>query len=88
MHLRHADKQPEYRHGQAQDALTVGSAPLPPRAIGCGLLEIYYSRIYNAPLLFSKSILFQEYLEGRVSETLLKAIFALAALYDLTSLDG
>ncbi|KAE8379894.1 hypothetical protein BDV26DRAFT_279965 [Aspergillus bertholletiae] len=59
----------------------VGWPPLPPRALGLSLLDIYFTRIYNAPLLFSKSILFQQYLDGKISEVLLKAIFALATLF-------
>lgn len=55
--------------------------PLPPRAIGLALLEIYFSRVYNASLLFHKRIVFQEYLRGKLPGFLVKAIFALATLY-------
>ena len=54
--------------------------PLPPTALGLSLLEIYFTRIYNASILFCKPILFQEYLEGRVHGALLRALFALATL--------
>lgn len=54
--------------------------PLPPRAIGLALLEIYFSRVYNASLLFHKRIVFQEYLGGKLPDFLVKAIFALATL--------
>jgi hypothetical protein len=53
---------------------------LPPTAIGLALLEIYFARIYNASLLFYKPLLFQQYLEGRVHDALLRALFALATL--------
>lgn len=55
--------------------------PLPPTALGLSLLEIYFVRIYNAPLLFYKPVLFQQYLAGKLHGTLLRAIFALATLY-------
>lgn len=55
--------------------------PLPPRALGLSLLEIYFSRIYNASLLFCKPVLFQQYLDGKLPRVLLKGIFALATLY-------
>ncbi|EXA30050.1 hypothetical protein FOVG_18527 [Fusarium oxysporum f. sp. pisi HDV247] len=54
---------------------------LPPTAIGLALLEIYFARIYNASLLFYKPLLFQQYLEGRVHDALLRALFALATLF-------
>ncbi|KAF2010993.1 hypothetical protein BU24DRAFT_50654 [Aaosphaeria arxii CBS 175.79] len=57
------------------------AASLPPLAAGLVLLEIYFSRIYNAPLLFVKSALFQDYIEGCVPDVLLKSIFALASLF-------
>lgn len=53
---------------------------LPSRAVGLSLLEIYFSRIYNASLLFFKPVLFQEYIEGKLPDHLLKGIFALASL--------
>lgn len=55
--------------------------PLPPRALGLGLLEIYFSRVYNAALLFQKRVVFQEYLKGSLPNILAKAMFALATLY-------
>ncbi|UDD61989.1 hypothetical protein AFCA_009321 [Aspergillus flavus] len=55
--------------------------PLPPRALGLSLLDIYFTRIYNASVLFCKPILFQQYLDGRIPEVLLKALFALATLF-------
>ncbi|KAI9934784.1 hypothetical protein ASPWEDRAFT_31144 [Aspergillus wentii DTO 134E9] len=57
------------------------NSALPSRAVGLSLLEIYFTRAYNASLLFCKPLLFQEYLEGKVPTPLLKAIFALAALF-------
>ncbi|QMW30247.1 hypothetical protein G4B84_005582 [Aspergillus flavus NRRL3357] len=59
--------------------------PLPPRALGLSLLDIYFTRIYNASVLFCKPILFQQYLDGRIPEVLLKALFALATLYVIAS---
>ncbi|KAI9038643.1 uncharacterized protein KD926_010587 [Aspergillus affinis] len=54
---------------------------LPPRALGLSLLEIYFERIYNAPLLFNKHALMKDYLEGRLPEYLLRALFALASIF-------
>jgi hypothetical protein len=56
------------------------SCALPPRAAGLSLLEVYFDRVYNASLLFFKPVLFQEYVEGKLPDYLLKAIFALASL--------
>ncbi|EWY89603.1 hypothetical protein FOYG_10422 [Fusarium oxysporum NRRL 32931] len=55
--------------------------PLPPTALGLSLLEVYFTRVYNAPLLFYKPLLFQQYLEGKIHGALLKALFALATLF-------
>lgn len=52
----------------------------PPVAAGLALLEIYFSRIYNATLIFSKPIFVQQYIEGEVPGYLLRAIFATASL--------
>jgi hypothetical protein len=60
--------------------VTNASSPLPSRAVGLSLLEIYFGRIYNASLLFFKPVLFQEYIEGKLPDCLLKGIFALASL--------
>ncbi|KAE8319391.1 hypothetical protein BDV41DRAFT_519887 [Aspergillus transmontanensis] len=59
----------------------VARPPLPPRALGLSLLDIYFTRAYNASVLFCKPILFQQYLDGRIPEVLLKALFALATLF-------
>ncbi|KAF7596914.1 hypothetical protein BBP40_011959 [Aspergillus hancockii] len=59
----------------------VDQPTLPPRALGLSLLEIYYTRIYNASLLFYKPLLFQQYLDGKLPGFLLKALFALATLF-------
>ncbi|KAL3957184.1 hypothetical protein ACCO45_007762 [Purpureocillium lilacinum] len=53
---------------------------LPCRAIGLSLLEIYFERIYNAHLLFDKSRFFEDYLQRKLPDFLLKAVFALASL--------
>lgn len=70
------------REGPTSD---VAWPPLPPRALGLSLLDIYFTRIYNASVLFFKPILFQQYLDGEIPEVLLKALFALATLYVTTS---
>ena len=57
--------------------------PLPPIALGLSLLELYFTRIYNAPLLFHKSVLFQQYLEQKLHGALLRALLALATLWVL-----
>ncbi|KAL2784287.1 hypothetical protein BJX66DRAFT_344159 [Aspergillus keveii] len=64
-----------------EDQLERNEPPLPPRAIGLSLLEIYFTRIYNASLLFYKPLLFQDYLDGKLPDILLKAIFALSTLF-------
>jgi hypothetical protein len=43
-------------------------------------MEVFFSRMYNANLLFHKSTLFQRYLEDELPEYLLLSIFAHAAL--------
>ncbi|KAL5046756.1 hypothetical protein BDW71DRAFT_197406 [Aspergillus fruticulosus] len=55
--------------------------PLPPTALGLSLLELYFTRIYNAPLLFHKPVLFQQYLEQELHGALLRALLALATLF-------
>ena len=55
--------------------------PLPSRVIRLSLLEVYFTCIYNASLLFYKPFLFQNYLNGKLPDVLLKAIFALSTLY-------
>lgn len=55
--------------------------PLPPTALGLSLLEVYFTRVYNASLLFYKPLLFQQYLEGKIHSVLIRALFALATLY-------
>lgn len=53
---------------------------LPPPALGLSLLEIYFSRLYNAPILFFKQLLFQDFLAGTIPGFLLKALYANATL--------
>lgn len=53
---------------------------LPPIAIGLALLEIYFSRVYNAPILFYKPLLFQEFLAEKLPGYLVRALYALATL--------
>ncbi|KAL3455576.1 hypothetical protein BJX64DRAFT_281986 [Aspergillus heterothallicus] len=55
--------------------------PLPPTALGLSLLELYFTRIYNAHLLFHKPVLFQQYLEQELPGALLRALLALATLF-------
>lgn len=64
-----------------EPAPTSDQPPLPPTALGLSLLEIYFSRVYNASLMFYKPVLFQQYLAGELHGALLKALFALATLY-------
>lgn len=67
-----------------QETTDSSEPPLPPRALGLALLEIYFSRVYNASLLFQKRVVFQDYLKGDLPVVLVKAIFALATLYAIT----
>src|SRR4051812_3918326 len=53
---------------------------LPPPALGLSLLEIYFSRVYHAPIVFHKPALFQGYLSDSIPEYLLKALFAVATM--------
>ncbi|QMW33489.1 hypothetical protein G4B84_008955 [Aspergillus flavus NRRL3357] len=55
--------------------------PLPPTALCLALLELYFTRIYNASLLFHKPVLFQQYLEQELHGALLRAMLALATLF-------
>lgn len=54
--------------------------PLPPTALGLSLLELYFTRVYNASLMFHKTVLFQQYLEQELHGALLRALLALATL--------
>ena len=54
---------------------------LPSTEVGLLLLEVYFKRIYNATLLFHKTIAFQLYMQGRIPDFLLRAIFAQAAIF-------
>lgn len=60
---------------------TSESADLPSTEIGLLLLEVYFKRIYLAPLLFHKSIAFQLYTQKKIPAFLLRAIFAHAAVF-------
>jgi hypothetical protein len=58
-----------------------GSAELPSTEVGLLLLEVYFKRIYNATLLFHKTIAFQLYMQNGIPDYLLRAIFAHAAVF-------
>lgn len=58
--------------------------PLPPTALGLSLLELYFTRVYNASLLFYRPVLLQQYIEGELHGALVRALFALATLYGAT----
>ncbi|KAI9697732.1 MAG: hypothetical protein M1820_007719 [Bogoriella megaspora] len=58
-----------------------GEAELPSTEAGLLLLEVYFKRIYNASLLFHKSIAFHLYTESKIPGYLLRAIFAQAAIF-------
>jgi hypothetical protein len=51
------------------------------RKFGLLLLEVYFKRIYNATLLFHKSIAFQLYMQNDIPDYLLRSIFAQAAIF-------
>ncbi|KAJ9630355.1 hypothetical protein H2204_008420 [Knufia peltigerae] len=89
MYLR--DAQYNRDNDQADHTPRSGDPSLPPLSAGLGLLEIYFSRVYNASLLFWKPLLFQQYVEGKIPAFLLRAIFALSALFvgsDQRNLEG
>jgi len=65
---------------QAVQTIGVDDAALPPMIFGLSLLEVYFSHVYNASVLFPKAILLQDYIEGKVPEYLLRAIFALSTM--------
>ncbi|KIW10056.1 hypothetical protein PV08_11832 [Exophiala spinifera] len=75
------DAQNNRDNGQANHAPRAEDCALPPFSAGLGLLEIYFSRVYNASLLFWKPLLFQQYVEGKIPAFLLRAIFAISALF-------
>jgi hypothetical protein len=54
---------------------------LPSTKIALLLLEVYFKRIYNAALLFNKSIAYQLYMQNDIPGYLLRAIFAQAAIF-------
>ncbi|KAL9564067.1 hypothetical protein ACKAV7_011780 [Fusarium commune] len=53
----------------------------PARAVGLGLLDIYFERVYNAPLLFDRAKLFESYLNDAIPPFLLRALFALSNIF-------
>ncbi|KAJ5116797.1 hypothetical protein N7456_001145 [Penicillium angulare] len=57
------------------------SSPLPPVSLGLSLLEIYFTRVYNANLLFHKPLIFQSYLAGELNGSLLRAMLSLATIF-------
>ncbi|KAF2685877.1 hypothetical protein K458DRAFT_442200 [Lentithecium fluviatile CBS 122367] len=57
------------------------TAELPSTEVGLLLLEVYFKRIYNATLLFHKTIAFQLYMQNRIPDYLVRAIFAHAAIF-------
>ncbi|KAF2814558.1 uncharacterized protein BDZ99DRAFT_515346 [Mytilinidion resinicola] len=57
------------------------AAELPSTEFGTLLWEVYFNRVYNATLLFHKSIAFQLYMDDRIPDYLLRAIFAHAAIF-------
>lgn len=70
--------QPRSREGHC--TVDIDSTGTPSLEIGLLLMEVFFSRMYNANLLFHKSTLFQRYLEDDLPEYLLLSIFAHAAL--------
>lgn len=61
-------------------ATGVDDAALPPVMFGLSLLEVYFSHVYNSSLLFLKTTLLQNYIEGKVPAYLLRAVFALSTV--------
>ncbi|KAH8201682.1 hypothetical protein TruAng_004120 [Truncatella angustata] len=57
------------------------TAELPSTEVGLLLLEIYFKRVYNATLLFHKTVAFQLYRQDGIPGYLLRAIFAHAATF-------
>ena len=76
-------------HGDDRDDGTEEpeEADLPSTEVGLLLLEIYFKRLYNATLLFHRNIAFQLYMEDKIPQYLLRAIFAHAAVF-LEQLDS
>ncbi len=56
----------------------------PSRDVGRLLIEVFLTRIYNAPLLFHRKTLLEEYDSLRVPDHVCMSVFALASLYVLT----
>ncbi|OAF99066.1 uncharacterized protein CC84DRAFT_1210508 [Paraphaeosphaeria sporulosa] len=57
------------------------AADLPSTEIGLLLQEVYYKRIYNAHLMFHKTVAFQVYMLNKTPDYLQRAIFAHGALF-------
>lgn len=75
---RNSDYNEEHRIPKSED---IGAAELPPTEVGLLLLEVYFKRIYNATLLFHKSLAFRLYMQNAIPRYLLCAIFAHAAIF-------
>ena len=57
------------------------TAELPPTEVGLLLHEVFYKRVYNANLLFHKTVSFQVYMLKKTPDYLQRAISALAAIF-------
>jgi hypothetical protein len=57
------------------------TADLPSTEIGLLLAEVYFKRVYNAHLMFHKTVCFQVYMLNKTPDYLLRAYFAHAALF-------
>ena len=57
------------------------TADLPSTEVGLLLLEVYFTRIYNATLLFHRTTGFQLYIQNELPSYFLRAAFAQAAVF-------
>ena len=60
---------------------TLGRVTLPSSEVAIFLIEIYFSRVYNAHLIFHKKTFLSDYAANRVPDFVALSIFALASMY-------
>ncbi len=52
----------------------------PPRDVALSLIDIYFTYIYNAHLLYHKPTFLSDYLAGKISDAIALSVFASASL--------
>lgn len=76
---------PYERHNSLGSQSSVNeSAALPSRGLGLSMLDLYWNRFYKSALIWYKPVLYQDYVEGKLPDYLLRAIFAIATIFIIT----